>query len=324
MRTGLHARYDGTALSRKKNYALHIDVQRIVPCAKKDYFCSLMGKQVTSLFLISTVMLLLFTSCRSEFERVRTSGDPALLYKKSLEYYDNQEYQRAQTLMELVISSYRGRKEAEEITFKYAYTYYHLQSYILASYYFKNFAQTYGTSPYRQEAEFMSAYSNYQLSPTYRLDQSYTKTAIDEFQLYVNTYPESDRVEECNQLIDEMRAKLERKALESGKLYYELTRYSAAINSLENTLKDYPDTDDHELIRLYIIRSAFELAENSIITKREERYEEAQQLAEEFLDRYANSSNLREVKNIREKAIVEIKNLEKNVGYQEQSTRAGS
>lgn len=62
----------------------------------------------------------------------------------------------------------------------------------------------------------MSVYSLYKTSPGYRLDQSNTEKAIDGFQLFVNTYPNSKRVEECNKLIDECRAKIEFKSFEAG------------------------------------------------------------------------------------------------------------
>ena len=158
---------------------------------KKTFFIAFVG------------MSLLLSACKSEFEKIRSSGEVDRIYTKALEYYDQEEYQKAQSLFELIISSYRGKKEAEEIYFKYAYTYYYLEQYILASYYFKNFSNTYGASDLREEADFMSAYSNYQLSPTFRLDQSYSASAIEGFQLFVNTYPNSSRVEECNRLIDE-------------------------------------------------------------------------------------------------------------------------
>ena len=65
---------------------------------------------------------------------------------------------------------------------------------------FKNFSNTFPNSEYREESDFMTAYSNYQLSPTFRLDQTYTIKAIEGFQLFANTYPDSKRVEECNRL----------------------------------------------------------------------------------------------------------------------------
>lgn len=267
------------------------------------------------LVLLGVWSLLVFGACKSEFERIRASNDPEILYKKANEYFDNSEYQKAQTLYELIISSFRGRPEAEEISFKYAYTYYHLEQYILASYYFKNFSQTYANSGKREESDFMNAYSNYQLSPTFRLDQTYTQTAIDELQLFVNTYPRSNRVEECNALIDEMRAKLEKKAFEEGILYFDLRSYQSATHVFENLLKDYPETKSAEEVRFKIIESAYLLAENSVVERQEERYREALARTETFLTRYPSSSFKREVLAIQNNSQKKL-NQFKNVGYQ--------
>ncbi|MEL7161869.1 MAG: outer membrane protein assembly factor BamD, partial [Bacteroidota bacterium] len=188
-------------------------------------------------FIFLLAVTFLTFSCRSEFETIRTSGDPKLVLAKADEFYAAEEYQRAQTLYELSIAPYRGQAEAEEIAFRYAYTYYYTRQYVLASYYFKNFATTYGGSTLREEADFMSAYSNYQLSPVYRLDQSYSNKAIEGFEEFANRYPNSERVNEANRLIDEMRAKMEKKDFESAKLYVDLRRFESAQRSFENVLK---------------------------------------------------------------------------------------
>jgi outer membrane protein assembly factor BamD len=265
------------------------------------------------IFLLAGIVLIMTSSCKSEFERIRTSGEPELLYKKAFAYYDEGEYQKAQTLLELVISAYRGRQESEEIYFRYAYTYYHLGQYLLASYYFKNFSQTYSTSAYREEADFMDAYSNYQLSPSFRLDQTYTEKAIDGFQLFVNTYPDSERVQECNRLIDELRSKLERKAFEEANLYFNLRHYQSAIHIYENLLKDFPETSNAEEVRYLILRSNYLLAENSVIDKQKERFRETLTLAFEFLERYGEDSEYRkeviDIKDNSEKKLNQIDNV---------------
>lgn len=260
-------------------------------------------------FFIGMALLSLMVSCKSQFEKIRTSGDPELLYKEALNFYQEKEYQKAQTLFELIITSFRGKKEGEDIYFKYAYTFYYLEDYILATHYFKTFAQTYGVSPLREEAEFMSAYSNYQLSPTFRLDQEYTLKAIEELENFVTLYPESKRVEECNRLIDEMRSKLEQKAYEEGKLYFNIRQYQSAINSFENLLKDFPETDNAEQVRYMIFRSSFLRAENSILERRKERYEETQNLITEFLQKYAKSSYRKELESARDQIVQKIKQL---------------
>ena len=266
-------------------------------------------------------LILALTSCRSEFETIRTSTEPEYIYKKANEYYEAGEYQRAQTLYELTIAPFRGRSEAEQIAYRYAYTYYYTEQYVLASYYFKNFATTYGGSTLREEADFMSAYSNYELSPTYRLDQSYSVKAIDGFEEFANRYPNSERVTEANRLIDEMRAKMELKDFESAKLYMDIERYESALVSFENVLKDYPETQRAEEIRYLMAQVQYEFASRSFRLRKPERLEAAIALANNYLARYPNSTYQDEVSTILRKSQSELKNLE-DVRYQ--STSAGS
>jgi len=247
---------------------------------------------------IIVLFALLVAGCKGEFEKIRTSGDAGKLYDAAMGYYADEEYQRAQTLLELIISSYRGKKEAEEIYYKYAYTFYYLGNYTSAATYFNNFTQTFGNSPKRQEADFMAAYAKYQLSPSFRLDQTNTLEAIRDLQVFINSYPDSERVPQCNELIERMRKKLEEKATDEGRLYYNLRRYNSAIQSYENMLKDFPETENAINVRMMILRSAFQLAENSIYEKRKERLEDAARRATEFLRKYPKSDFTREATGI--------------------------
>ena len=267
--------------------------------------------------------MVLGTSCKSEFERVRTSGDPAVMLGRADTYFAEEDYLKAQTLYELVISSFRGKQEAEQIAFNYAYTYYYLEQYILGAYYFKNFSDTYGASRYKEEAEFMNAYSNYKMSPTFRLDQSYSLKAIDAFQEFVNQHPASERVGECNRLIDEMRLKLEIKDYEAAVLYFDIQQYQAAIRSFENLLIEFPDTRRAEEIRYMTARSAFLLAQRSFVEKQEERYLDVVKRADAFLARHQNGDYASDVQKMLSDSQKRLKQLD-NVRYQEQGSRSRS
>lgn len=273
----------------------------------------------TSLLTLLFVAFLAF-SCKSEFETIRTSGDAALWLQKANEYYDAEEYQRAQTLYELSIAPYRGKAEAEQIAYRYAYTYYYTKQYVLASYYFKNFATTYGGSSLKEEADFMAAYSNYELSPVFRLDQSYSVKAIEGFEEFANRYPSSERIPEANRLIDEMRAKMELKDFESAKLYVDLRRFESAQQSFENILKDYPETQRAEEIRYLMAKSQYKYAELSYITRKAERYAKDVKLIEAFLERYPNSKYAEELRELLKKDQQQLKELE-NVRYQSTGSR---
>lgn len=248
----------------------------------------------------------MLTSCKGEFEKIRASGDVNLLLNKGLEYYDKGEYQKAQTLFELVMPSIKGRPELETVSFKYSYTHYYLQSYTTGAYYFKNFAITFANSPMREEAEFMAAYSEYKESPSFKLDQQSTQKAIDGFQAFINNFPESKRVKESNKLMDELRKKQERKAIDEGDLYFKIQQYQAAITVYENLLKDFPETSEAETIRFSILKSAYLLAENSIYEKQLERFKIVVEKYNDLNDKFPKTR-------FRKEAEVYLKNSNKKI-----------
>lgn len=241
------------------------------------------------------LLVLGFASCKSEFEKVRLSGDPKVMLEKADAYYEEGEYLKAQTLYELVIGHFKGLDEAEDIYYKYASTYYNLDQYILASYYFKRFSTTYAASSKREDAEFNAAYCSYLLSPRYRLEQSHTEEAIEALQQFTNDYPQSQKVVQCNALIDELRGKLEQKAFTAAELYFNMQRYEAAIRYFDNMLKDFPETDRAEEIRYLACRSAFLWADNSFYSKQKDRFTEALERLNRFKRRYPNSTYTKSV-----------------------------
>lgn len=270
-----------------------------------------MTKTLGYAFLFS--LLFSVVSCKSEYEKIRTSGDGERILNQAFAYYEKEQYLRAQTLFDLVLTNLRGDPRAEKAYFYYAYSHYYQKDYTLAAYYFKTFSNTFTNSPFREEAAFMSAYSNYQQSPTFRLEQSNTEKAIEEFQVFVNLFPASKRVDECNKLIDEMRRKLEEKAFAEGQLYFDLRQYQSAVISFDNLLRDYPESPDAERVRYLIAKSAFLLSENSIVEKKQERYAETVVRSNDFLDKYPTGKYSKEIKTIRKQAEIEAKEVKKRL-----------
>jgi outer membrane protein assembly factor BamD len=259
--------------------------------------------------LFAAIMLLFLGSCKSEFEKMRTSGDTTAILKKGNEYYEKGEYLKAQTMYDLIISSVRGRQDAEKVYYRYAYTHYFLEKYVSGNYYFDQFAKTYPGSEFREEADYMAAFCNYKQSPSYRLSQEATTKANDELQLFVNTYPNSERNKDANKLIDEMRTKLEKKAFEEGNLYFDLNEYQAAIQTFNNVLKDFPETNNAELISYKIILAAYDYAKNSVLSKQEERYKLAVEESENFMRRNEKSKYKKEVALINKESKAKLKEI---------------
>jgi len=224
--------------------------------------------------LLLTMLSIGIMSC-SSYQKLLKSSDNELKYTKALAYYEKGEYLRAQQLFDIILPFFKGTEKAEKISFYNAYCYYKQHDYVLGAYYFKMFASNFSTSIYAEEAAYMTAYSNYLDSPRSSLDQTNTVDAISSLQLFINQYPKSERIADCNKLIDELRAKLEEKAINIAMLYSKMSDFKASIVSLNNVLKEFPDTKSKEQVLFYLLQSKYLYAVNSISEKRQQRLTEA-------------------------------------------------
>jgi len=255
------------------------------------------------------VFVLLFSGCKSKFEKLRLSNDNELKLTKAFEFYENGDYLKAQYLLEDLIGHVRLTDKAEKVYFYYAYTHYHLKNYSFASYYFKQFSTTYPNGTYAEEALYMSADSYYKQSPNFRLTQEDTESAIEGLQIFINSYPHSDKVADCNERIDLLRSKLELKAFDSAKGYFKRKRYKSAAYTFNALLINYPDTKEGEYIRYMIIKSTLKYAQQSILAKQVERYETTGAACVNFKKNYAESQYINEVENIYNTANNKIKKI---------------
>jgi outer membrane protein assembly factor BamD len=238
---------------------------------------------------VSLFLALTITGCKSEFEKLRLSNDTGKKYSEALKLYNKKDYNKALTLFDDLVQKYRGRTEAEDLYYYYAYTNYHLKDYTTARYHFKVFADTYPSSPKAEECRYMSAYCFYLESPNYSLDQENTLKAIEALQLFINLYPKSERVAEASRLIADLRGKLETKSYANAKLYLDIGDYQSAVIAFRNSLRDYPDTKYAEEMEYLIIQAQFLYAKNSFLNRQESRFSEAIQMADEFIEKYPQS-----------------------------------
>ncbi|MFA8435206.1 MAG: outer membrane protein assembly factor BamD [Marinifilaceae bacterium] len=245
------------------------------------------------IFLLITVVTLLLTGC-SDYQKLLKSNDYNLKYKKAIEYYKAEEFTKAATLFEELLPIFRGTSKAETISYYTAFCAYGQRDYIQAGYYFRNLIKTFPESAYTEECLYMSAYCYYMDSPNPRLDQTSTSDAIDAFQLYINRYPNSTRVEKCNGYIDEMQDKLVYKSYLSASNYFIREKFKAAIIALQNSIKDYPGSTYREELMFMLLKSRYELALHSVIKKQRERYNLAQEEYYAFIAEYPKSEHKRE------------------------------
>ena len=191
------------------------------------------------------------------------------------------------------------------------------RDYDAASATFRKFYQSYPKGEYAEQASFYIGQSLFQSMPDPRLDQSATIGAINAFQNFLDFYPDSPLREQAQKQMFVLQDNLVMKEYLSAQLYYNLGGYFGNINSntesnyesciitAQNALKTYPFTAMREKFSILIMKSKFELAENSSQEKRVERYRDAEDECYGFLTEFPESSERKTA----EKLIVKCKKV---------------
>lgn len=266
-----------------------------------------MRKTLVILLILSTALGLL-SSCGTEAQlRKRMNNyvkkgtieekDSAAYY-----FYKNESYEKAAFMFEELMSLRRGDPRSADYLYHFAYCKFNQKLFISSSFYFEQYTQQYPSGEKFEECAFMVAYSYYLQSDPYFLDQEYTNKALNQFQAFVNIFPASEKVAEANEIMAELRERLAHKAFEQANLYLKIGNYKAGVEAFKNLIRQYPDSRYREEAQFLLVKCAVELAEVSVISKRRNRYLDAVDYHQEFIDRFPNSTFAKEAENLYEKA----------------------
>ena len=150
------------------------------------------------------------------------------------------------------------------------------------------------------------------LSPNYSLDQENTNEAMEKLQIFIDNYPNSKYSTEANNYIRELQIKLEKKDFEISKQYYTIRDYKAAISSLDNFISNFPGTPYRENALYYKFISQYEIATNSVPSKRLERLEGAKDTYEAILRYYPESLFMEDISEKLDEIQEQIKKIKEN------------
>lgn len=262
--------------------------------------------------IISILLLTLLVISCSEFNKIAKSDNNELKKDAAISYYEEGEYLNAVMLLEDVLPFYKLSVEGEKLYYYYCKGNYELGDYYLASYYFRRFINLYPSSKYTEECQFLSAMCSVNNSPQYSLDQTETLNALDQLQIYIDMYPNSERMDTCNLIMDKLHFKLETKSFESAKLYYHTENYKAAVVAFESLIVKYPNTSYKEDVLHYTVLSKYELAINSIESKKLERLHNTLKSYRKFVEEYPESDKISGLNGIKTRTEEAIKLIEEN------------
>jgi outer membrane protein assembly factor BamD len=247
-------------------------------------------KFVLGIFLVALV----FTSCASKFGKIVKSKDKEYKLKMAEQYYAKKDYTKAQQLYTDIMPLFKGDPRFEDIYYKYAYTSYYLRDYENAENLFKTYTENFPNNPKVEECEYMRCICYYKQSPKVDLDQTNTTKTIALLQAFINTHPDSKRVSDATEIIDQCRKKLELKEYKNAQLYYDLGFYQSAGVAFSVLMDDFPDSDQGDEYALSSIKSYFKYAQLSVADKQEQRFDKVVADVTDFQQRFPQSKLLEE------------------------------
>jgi outer membrane protein assembly factor BamD len=256
-------------------------------------------QKIKNLAFLLALSLLLF-SC-GEYQKVLNKGAVEDQYKMAVKMYEGKKFGKALRLFEKVTPAYRGKPQMERVQFMVAQSNFNEKNYSLAGYYFDRFVSNYPTSSKKEEAAFLSAYSYKLASPVFSKDPTDTNKALDAFQTFISTYPDSDKIDEANKHYKEIRYKLQKKYFEIAKTYYttadyDVRNYKAAIQAFDNLLSDYLGSEFKEEALYYRFKAAHDFVLKSTDRRRLERIKDAIEAFEKLERNYPESKFIEDSK----------------------------
>ncbi|MBI4546514.1 MAG: outer membrane protein assembly factor BamD [Ignavibacteriae bacterium] len=233
--------------------------------------------------LVIVCMALVFTSCGSSDATGNLSAEDRFeLGKKK---FEEEDYLEAISDFEIIKLQYPGSAVADDAQFYLAECRFNMEEYLFAAEEYLSLRRSMPASSFVPLAQYKVGLCYYRLSPKSSLDQKYTYRAIDEFQAFLEYYPQHEMASEAEAKIKELTAKLAKKLYDSAELYMKLGRYKAATDYFNSVLERYHDTPYADL--------AFIGKVKSLIVRK--KYDEAKRDVDLFLEKYPNSHVKNEV-----------------------------
>lgn len=231
-----------------------------------------------------------------------------LKYEYGKKYYADGKYSRSASLLEEVFPILRASSHGEECLYLLAQSYYHQKDYITASEYFKTYYTVYPRGEYAELARYYAAYGLYLESPDPRLDQTDTYRAMQQFQDFLEFYPQSDKKETVQNVLFELQEKLALKELMAVRLYYNLGdyiiysfpggNYLSCVITAQNALRTYPFSKYREEMMYYMFKSKYEMAIHSVEEKKEFRYRDVIDEYYSYINEFPEGTYHKEIKGL--------------------------
>ncbi|HBD42691.1 MAG TPA: outer membrane protein assembly factor BamD [Bacteroidetes bacterium] len=264
-------------------------------------------------YVLSAILLLVImaSGCRNT-SFIQPGDTLEVAYEKALALYEDEKWDEAAGAFSAVLTLGRGSIVAQDAQFYLAEANYKNKRYLVAASEYERFTLLYPDSPRRETADLNIARCYYELSPRYKLDQTYTVQAIENFNIFLSRYPSSEYREEAIASIDALREKLAQKIYSAADFYRRTQRYEAAVLTYGEVIDQYPETAWAEQSLVEQMESYILYADNSVSDRQRERYQKALDVYDTYLQLFPRGESRTRIEELFDEAEAAIASFSSN------------
>ena len=198
-------------------------------------------------YSILLLLLFFFLGCSTQMAGIKQSD---VYFSKALNYFEEEKYSKAKDYFENIVTQYSGTEIAVDALYYLAFCEYELKDFKEAKQSFKVYTRYSQDILKIQSASFMICLSMFELTLDHPKDQSDTYNALEEFQLFIEEYPDSKYNIEATEKIQSLRNKLALKKYDIAKLYIKSRKFDSAKIYINDVLNEYYDTESADDARI--------------------------------------------------------------------------
>lgn len=220
------------------------------------------------------LLLASLAACGSNKLRANMTTEERLAYANQL--FQKKNYFDARTQFRIVTLNAPGSTIVDEAQYYLGECHYEMEEFITAAAEYEKLLRLYPQSPFLDDAQYKLGMCYFRLSPKADLDQKYTWRAIEEFQRFLDDFPNSDLKNEVVDKLTATRGKLAKKEYEIADLYRRMAYYEASMVYFDEVINRFYDTKYYEPALFY---------KAEILTKLD-RYSEAKGVLTLLFEKY--------------------------------------
>jgi outer membrane protein assembly factor BamD len=189
--------------------------------------------------ILTAILIAVPTACASASAGAN-KVDANTLWQQANDKLKAHKWTDAQQLFERFTLEFPTDTRYQEARFRIGEAHLGMKEYITAATEFARLAADFPNGAFADDAQFNVCDSYRHLSPDIELDQQYTQSAIEQCQILVAYFGQSEYVPRATQIVAELTDKLAHKLYATGDYYMRRKANDSAILYYELTVKTYP------------------------------------------------------------------------------------